>query len=77
MANLEDLKFAILGAGNGGHAMAADLALAGHEVRLFDLERFKATPIERLEEEINELVYKLYGLNEDDKVVIEDYLKKF
>jgi len=39
---LVDLKFAIMGAGNGGHAMAADLTLAGFEVRLFELERFKA-----------------------------------
>jgi len=40
-----------------------------HEVR--------ATPIDQLEEEINELVYQLYGLNEDDKAIIENFLKKF
>ena len=29
------------------------------------------------EGEINELVYKLYGLNEDDIEVIEDFLSRF
>jgi opine dehydrogenase len=33
-------KVAILGAGNGGQTMAADLSVSGHEVRLFELERF-------------------------------------
>ncbi len=28
------MKVAVLGAGHGGEAMAADLARAGHEVRL-------------------------------------------
>jgi len=37
----------------------------------------KATPIAQLEEEINEVVYQLYGLNENDKSIIEDFLKKF
>ena len=32
---------------------------------------------EELEDEINELVYKLYGLNEEDIKVIEDFLKRF
>lgn len=40
-------------------------------------QEIKATPIDQLEEEINELVYQLYGLNENDKSVIEDFLKKF
>lgn len=31
---------AVLGGGNGGHALAADLTLAGHEVRLFEMEGF-------------------------------------
>jgi opine dehydrogenase len=35
------MKIAILGAGNGGKAAAADLCLAGHEVRLFELPEFK------------------------------------
>jgi opine dehydrogenase len=34
------MKIAILGAGNGGVAMAADWSLAGHEVSLFDFEQF-------------------------------------
>jgi hypothetical protein len=29
------------------------------------------------EEEINELVYKLYGLNEEDKKIIEEFLERF
>ncbi|MFC3884852.1 NAD/NADP octopine/nopaline dehydrogenase family protein [Bacillus songklensis] len=31
---------AVLGGGNGGHTLAADLSLAGHEVRLFEMEQF-------------------------------------
>ncbi|WP_260285613.1 NAD/NADP-dependent octopine/nopaline dehydrogenase family protein [Peribacillus aracenensis] len=31
---------AVLGGGNGGHTLAADLSLAGHEVRLFEMEKF-------------------------------------
>ncbi|MBT8404314.1 MAG: NAD/NADP octopine/nopaline dehydrogenase family protein [Gemmatimonadetes bacterium] len=34
---------AVLGSGNGGCAVAADCALHGHEVRLFDFERFGET----------------------------------
>lgn len=34
------MKISILGSGNGGVAAAADWALAGHEVRLFDFEGF-------------------------------------
>lgn len=34
------MKLAILGSGNGGVAMAADWALHGHEVSLFDFEKF-------------------------------------
>jgi hypothetical protein len=41
------------------------------------VQEIKATRIDQLEEEINELVYQLYGLNEDDKAVIEDFLKRF
>jgi opine dehydrogenase len=36
------MKFAVLGAGHGGQTMAADLTLAGYEVHLFEMERFKA-----------------------------------
>lgn len=39
---MRDLKFTIMGAGHGGQTMAADLTLAGYEVRLFELEKFKA-----------------------------------
>lgn len=35
------MKLAILGAGNGGMAGAADMTLAGHEVRLFEFPQFK------------------------------------
>ena len=34
------MRVAILGSGNGGVATAADWALAGHEVRIFDFETF-------------------------------------
>lgn len=34
------MKIAVLGGGNGGHAMAADLALAGHEVNFAELPDF-------------------------------------
>jgi len=37
-----DLKIAVLGGGNGAHVMAADLSMAGHEVRWFELPRFAA-----------------------------------
>lgn len=33
--------------------------------------------VEELEEEINEIVYDLYGLDEEDVEVIEDFLEKF
>jgi opine dehydrogenase len=33
-------RFAVLGSGVGGHAMAADLAMAGFEVGLYDLPEF-------------------------------------
>ncbi|MCD6331427.1 MAG: hypothetical protein J7L80_04430, partial [Thermoplasmata archaeon] len=42
-----------------------------------DKKKLEEMPIAKLEEEINELVYELYGLNEEDKKVIEDFLKKF
>ena len=34
-------KVAIIGAGNGGYAMAADLTLAGFQVNLFEFEEYK------------------------------------
>ena len=38
---MEKKRVAVLGSGNGGLNFAGDLALAGHEVRLFELPRFK------------------------------------
>lgn len=35
------MKVAVLGGGNGGHAMAADLSMKGHEVRFFELPEFE------------------------------------
>ena len=35
------MELAILGAGNGGMAAAADMTLAGHEVNLFEFPQFK------------------------------------
>ena len=35
------MKFAVLGGGNGAHAMTADLSMAGHEVSMFELPQFK------------------------------------
>jgi len=35
------LKVAVLGGGNGGHAMAADLALAGFDVNFYEVPEFK------------------------------------
>ncbi len=34
-------KYAVFGAGNGGHAMAAELSLKGFEVKLFDFPEFE------------------------------------
>jgi len=38
----KDLKFAVLGTGNSGHAFAADIALKGFSVNMADLPPFKA-----------------------------------
>jgi len=42
-----------------------------------DKARMKSPSVAELEREINELVYKLYGLNEEDVKVIEDFLRRF
>ncbi|MEM3551766.1 MAG: hypothetical protein QXV01_11830, partial [Candidatus Bathyarchaeia archaeon] len=42
-----------------------------------ELKTLQKFPVEQIEEEINRLVCHLYGLNEHDKAVIEDFLKKF
>lgn len=39
--------FAVIGAGNGGQAMAAHLTLLGHEVRLFDTDREKIRALQQ------------------------------
>lgn len=36
------MKIAVLGSGNGGCAVAAECALQGHDVRIFDFEEFPA-----------------------------------
>ncbi|MEA2032512.1 MAG: TaqI-like C-terminal specificity domain-containing protein [Euryarchaeota archaeon] len=41
-----------------------------------DKAKIKFPSVAELEEEINELVYKLYGLNEKDVKVIEDFLRR-
>ena len=42
-----------------------------------DKARIKSPSVAELEEEINELVYELYGLNEKDVKVIEAFLRRF
>jgi len=42
-----------------------------------DKAKTKSPSVAELEEEINELVYELYGLNEDDVKVIDDFLRRF
>ena len=44
-----------------------------------DKAKTESPSVAELEEEINELVYKLYGLNEKDKdaKVINDFLRRF
>jgi opine dehydrogenase len=43
-------KIAILGAGNGGYALASDLALSGYKVNLFELGRFSDFNLKPIEE---------------------------
>ncbi len=42
-----------------------------------DKKRLEELPISKLENEVNELVYELYGLDESDRKVIEEFLEKF
>jgi hypothetical protein len=42
-----------------------------------DKAKTKSPSVAELEADINDLVYKLYGLNEKDVKVIEDFLLKF
>jgi len=43
-------RIAVLGAGNGGYALASDLALSGYKVNLFELERFRDFNLKPIEE---------------------------
>jgi hypothetical protein len=52
-------------------------ALAKEALALRQKDMQEAQGIAALEDEINELVYKLYGLDENDKNVIEEFLGKF
>ncbi len=42
-----------------------------------DGAKLREKSITELEDEINERVYRLYGLGEDDKRVVEEFLSKF
>ena len=42
-----------------------------------DKKQLEEFPISRLELEIDELVYELYGLDDNDRTVIEEFLQKF
>jgi opine dehydrogenase len=44
-------SIAVLGAGNGGYALASDLALSGYKVNLFELERFQELNLDPIEEQ--------------------------
>lgn len=57
---------AVLGAGSGGHCMSADLALAGHEVLLFELPEFA----ERLETVKETGVIRLTGVGRTGNAAI-------
>ena len=39
---MEDIKFAVLGAGANGQAMASDLTLGGYECRLYETPEYKS-----------------------------------
>ena len=39
--------------------------------------KFKRKEVEKLDGEIDELVYELYGLGAKDREVIEEFLRKF
>ena len=39
-------RIAVIGAGNGGFAMAADLTLSGYEVSLFELPRYETNVVD-------------------------------
>jgi len=41
------------------------------------IEKLGKISLSQIEKEIDELAYQLYGLNEGDRVIVEDFLKKF
>jgi opine dehydrogenase len=43
-------RIAVLGAGNGGYALASDLAFSGYKVNLFELDRFNNFNLKPIEE---------------------------
>lgn len=49
------LKVAVIGGGNGGFATASQMALAGHEVHLFELPDFSANIAELKETPVIEV----------------------
>jgi opine dehydrogenase len=54
---MEVKRFAVVGAGNAGCAIAADMTLAGFEVRLFEFPEFK----ERFQKILDEQAIRLIG----------------
>jgi len=42
-----------------------------------DIEKYKEIEIEIIEEKINKLIYKLYGIKKESQKIIDNYLKKF
>jgi len=40
--SMSSMKIAVMGGGNGSHTIAADLALKGHTVNMFEMDQFAA-----------------------------------
>ncbi|NIR02111.1 MAG: dehydrogenase, partial [Gemmatimonadales bacterium] len=51
-------RVAVLGGGHGARTVAADLALAGHEIRLFEFEEFRANVADIFERQTIEITGK-------------------
>ncbi|KZL89830.1 NAD/NADP-dependent octopine/nopaline dehydrogenase family protein [Clostridium magnum] len=45
---MQNIKYAVIGAGNGGQSMAAHLALKGYRVRLYDIDKQKINNLKEL-----------------------------
>lgn len=56
-------KIAILGGGNGAHTMAAEMALAGYEVNMFELPKFR----EKIEKVLRTKTIELEGAGRKGK----------